>query len=291
MDKDEINKEIEETLVAFGKAVAEWGAKEEAKEKKKLSKSYYDYIESQAWQAKRSKRLMIDNLTCQRCGSKKDVQVHHLTYENFGNEDVYNDLITLCKRCHEDVEREKEKNKAPTDIVLREIKRMENIEQIREYAQKQKELEAEQAFQKKKQEEEQARERYIERRRTQLINTHKFLALVKGRDIGEGGKDNLCNRDRLIEILAEFGYEIDDVEKWFIHSEVVYNRWCLARRLHQEGLNVSEIAREMGWTYNKVKKAIDESSEHNFKGMVIKHTEREDILNRAITGGEIYINE
>jgi hypothetical protein len=95
----------------------------------------------------------------------------------------------------------------------------------------------------------------------------------------------------LIEILAEFGYEIDDVEKWFIHSEVVYNRWCLARRLHQEGLNVSEIAREMGWTYNKVKKAIDESSEHNFKGMVIKHTEREDILNRAITGGEIYINE
>jgi hypothetical protein len=224
--------------------------------------------------------LAIDNFTCQRCGSKQDVQVHHLTYENFGDEDVYNDLITLCKRCHEDVEREKEKNKAPTDIVLREIKRMENIEQIREHV-----------FQKKRQENEQAWERYITKRREELINTYKFLALAKGRDIGEGGKDNLCNKDRLIEVLAEYGYKIDDVDKWFVQGEVVYNRWCLARKLSQEGLSVSEIVKKMAWSYNKVKKAIDESSEHNFKGMLIRHTDREDILKRAITGEKLFINE
>lgn len=36
-----------------------------------------------------------------------DLQVHHVNYDHVGNEDVYNDLITLCKYCHEAVEKQK----------------------------------------------------------------------------------------------------------------------------------------------------------------------------------------
>ena len=36
-----------------------------------------------------------------------DLQVHHLNYDHVGNEDVYNDLITLCKYCHQSIEEQK----------------------------------------------------------------------------------------------------------------------------------------------------------------------------------------
>jgi hypothetical protein len=71
---------------------------------KKLNDKYKKYIESKEWQAKRTERLKIDNFTCQKCGSKRKLHVHHINYENFGNENVYEDLITLCSKCHEEVE-------------------------------------------------------------------------------------------------------------------------------------------------------------------------------------------
>ena len=36
-----------------------------------------------------------------------DLQVHHLSYDHVGDEDVYNDLITLCKYCHQSIEEQK----------------------------------------------------------------------------------------------------------------------------------------------------------------------------------------
>ena len=58
------------------------------------------------WQEKRLQRLRIDNFKCCRCGTPHNIQVHHLSYENLGNEDVHNDLITLCDGCHESIEKE-----------------------------------------------------------------------------------------------------------------------------------------------------------------------------------------
>lgn len=56
------------------------------------------------WQEKRAARLVIDNHECQTCmhdGSVYQLEVHHKTYERFGEENVAQDLITLCSECHE----------------------------------------------------------------------------------------------------------------------------------------------------------------------------------------------
>ena len=49
----------------------------------------------------------MDGFKCARCGYPKALQVHHLNYNNIYHEDVANDLITLCKKCHEKIEDEK----------------------------------------------------------------------------------------------------------------------------------------------------------------------------------------
>ena len=69
---------------------------------------YHEYLKSDEWQKKRSERLKIDGFKCQICGRPMDLQVHHLTYANIYNENVYTDLITLCKYCHEQIEKRKQ---------------------------------------------------------------------------------------------------------------------------------------------------------------------------------------
>lgn len=67
-----------------------------------------EYYNSAEWAKKRSERLKIDDYRCQRCGFTRALEVHHLNYERLGNEDVARDLITLCKKCHNEVEAQKE---------------------------------------------------------------------------------------------------------------------------------------------------------------------------------------
>lgn len=63
---------------------------------------YRQYIESDAWKRKRERRLIHDGYRCKLCGSAKNLQVHHVTYERLGFEQM-DDLVTLCKDCHESV--------------------------------------------------------------------------------------------------------------------------------------------------------------------------------------------
>ncbi len=76
---------------------------------KKTRQEIYDrYMRSAAWQAKRKERLEIDGYKCAVCGSIVGLDVHHLTYERFENEDALNDLLTACERHHpllDDIER------------------------------------------------------------------------------------------------------------------------------------------------------------------------------------------
>lgn len=73
---------------------------------------YSVYLQSPEWQKKRTERLKIDNFKCAVCGRPMDLQVHHLNYDNVGHENIYTDLITLCKYCHTDIENEKKAYKA-----------------------------------------------------------------------------------------------------------------------------------------------------------------------------------
>ena len=63
---------------------------------------YDRYIHSAAWREKADRRLEADSHVCQVCGSAA-TDVHHLTYDRFGHEDL-DDLASLCRKCHQKAE-------------------------------------------------------------------------------------------------------------------------------------------------------------------------------------------
>lgn len=55
------------------------------------------------WPEKRKQRLQVDGHKCRTCGhdgSTWGLEIHHISYDRWGDEDVENDLITLCSSCH-----------------------------------------------------------------------------------------------------------------------------------------------------------------------------------------------
>ena len=61
-----------------------------------------EYIHSVAWEETRQKIFRRDGFRCVCCGESKNLNVHHITYENLGAEKP-SDLVTLCQKCHEKV--------------------------------------------------------------------------------------------------------------------------------------------------------------------------------------------
>ena len=60
---------------------------------------YTLYLASPEWRLCRTRALERDRYTCRRCGVRPAKQVHHLTYERAGNEQL-DDLISVCVACH-----------------------------------------------------------------------------------------------------------------------------------------------------------------------------------------------
>jgi hypothetical protein len=65
-------------------------------------KSYSKYRASKEWQAKRKEKLKEANYQCEKCGTAKNLNVHHLNYAHLGFEDL-DELVVLCKKCHEQI--------------------------------------------------------------------------------------------------------------------------------------------------------------------------------------------
>jgi hypothetical protein len=68
-----------------------------------MTKSKYkQQLASPQWKARRLDILERDSHKCRFCGSKTNLQVHHLEYENLLSAWEYSDerLITLCGMCH-----------------------------------------------------------------------------------------------------------------------------------------------------------------------------------------------
>lgn len=91
---------------------------------------YEAYLHSAQWQKIRSERLRVDNFKCQKCGRPFDLQVHHLIYDRIGHEDI-NDLITLCKNCHAQIEKTKKEYASSTKKMDEHYKNVRRF--IREY--------------------------------------------------------------------------------------------------------------------------------------------------------------
>ncbi len=66
------------------------------------NQAYEKYIHSTAWRDKANQRLAMDNHICQVCGETAS-DVHHLTYDRFGNEEM-SDVVSLCRKCHQKAE-------------------------------------------------------------------------------------------------------------------------------------------------------------------------------------------
>jgi 5-methylcytosine-specific restriction endonuclease McrA len=62
-----------------------------------------DFYKTDAWKEARKERLALDNHTC-KCGSKTQLQVHHVTSISKGGAKtaMYN-LVVLCVNCHNKV--------------------------------------------------------------------------------------------------------------------------------------------------------------------------------------------
>ena len=66
---------------------------------------YRAYLLTPQWREKRELVIRHADGLCQGCGIQPAEQVHHLTYQNIGNEFLW-ELRAVCKDCHERVHSE-----------------------------------------------------------------------------------------------------------------------------------------------------------------------------------------
>ena len=64
-----------------------------------INMPYKEYLQTEHWKEVRGNALYRAKYKCQLCGNKDNLNVHHNTYENRGNEKD-EDLIVLCQKCH-----------------------------------------------------------------------------------------------------------------------------------------------------------------------------------------------
>jgi len=64
-----------------------------------MTDEYKKYLKSEEWRQLRIDLYDFRGSKCEKCGSTKNLQVHHKHYSNIFNEEP-EDLIVLCSRCH-----------------------------------------------------------------------------------------------------------------------------------------------------------------------------------------------
>lgn len=52
------------------------------------------------WWILHNEALERDGYACSECGSKKELEIHHIKPHAKGGADTLTNLITLCKKCH-----------------------------------------------------------------------------------------------------------------------------------------------------------------------------------------------
>lgn len=62
--------------------------------------TYKEYLKTKHWlKLKALYSYQYEIKRCRLCGSERRLNIHHVTYENLGNE-TFKDLIYLCQPCH-----------------------------------------------------------------------------------------------------------------------------------------------------------------------------------------------
>jgi 5-methylcytosine-specific restriction endonuclease McrA len=63
---------------------------------------YNNYLKTTEWQERRKEVLIRDNYLCQACLKARATQVHHLSYDHWGQEPLF-ELVAICNECHEKI--------------------------------------------------------------------------------------------------------------------------------------------------------------------------------------------
>lgn len=205
-----------------------------------VSEEYLEYLKSPEWQRLRSQRLKIDEYKCQKCGRPFDLDVHHIRYPAvLGLEDVYRDLITLCRYCHNDIEDKKKSYRA--EIEAQEVKRKQ-------------ELEAE--WQERIAENERIRKRHEEIRKSFEKTLKKVISENAARDLSNVGKGHFdfCN---INVIKSEFGAIFESYEGWYgyvgkIQGYFRNRRYEVILDMIEKGYSPEQILTRTGFSANMV---------------------------------------
>lgn len=104
---ENINKTEDRSLIKKSNRIKSLNCKKKRLRKrrsrpKKFKKQAYDkFLQSAKWKKIRKIVMERDYFTCQMCGSKEHLTVHHKTYVHHGDEENHlGDLITWCDTCH-----------------------------------------------------------------------------------------------------------------------------------------------------------------------------------------------
>jgi hypothetical protein len=81
------------------KHAAAWQAKREA-ERREWFKAHDEYLSTPEWWGKREAVIERASGLCEGCRAAQAVQVHHLSYEHWRDESLW-ELVAVCLDCHE----------------------------------------------------------------------------------------------------------------------------------------------------------------------------------------------
>ena len=108
---------------------------EKIKKKRIFTSEEYqeEYLKSEWWIKRRDKYVKLVGSKCEECG-KRGQDVHHQSYRNLWDEKD-EDLMFLCRKCHENKHKKKQKKTiythkvritAQTKFILENIKKLNN---------------------------------------------------------------------------------------------------------------------------------------------------------------------
>ena len=87
----------------FEKRLYEWLQEQYEKKQQQQSVDWFrkhtTYLQSPEWAERRANVLRRDGYICQACLQNPANQVHHLSYDHWGHEPLF-DLTSVCKPCH-----------------------------------------------------------------------------------------------------------------------------------------------------------------------------------------------
>lgn len=84
----------------YDQSRSEEALNEKAENRAKWFSEHDAYLKTPEWKARRAAVMRRANGTCEGCGGQAATQVHHLTYDHWREEFLW-ELVAICDDCHE----------------------------------------------------------------------------------------------------------------------------------------------------------------------------------------------